>query len=91
MHNFKVDERFDVIFSVFDAMNELKDFDQWKSTFNAVNDHLYRDGLYIFDVFTPKILRNASSLSTAKAFSKGYYFDKADSEEQQSDLGRENL
>lgn len=25
----------------------------------------------------PKILRNASSLSTAKAFSKGYYFDKA--------------
>ena len=77
MHNFKVDERFDVIFSVFDAMNELKDFEQWKSTFNAVNDHLNRYGLFIFDVFTPRILRNASSLSTTRPFSKGYYFDRA--------------
>jgi SAM-dependent methyltransferase len=77
MHNFEVDERFDVIFSVFDAMNELKDFEQWKSTFNAVNDHLNRYGLFILDVFTPKILRNASSLSTTRPFSKGYYFDRA--------------
>lgn len=75
MHNFKIDERFDVIFSACDAMNELKDFDQWKSTFKAVDDHLNRDGLFIFDVFTPKILRLSSSLS--KPFSKGYYFDRA--------------
>jgi len=77
MHNFKVAERFDVIFSAFDALNELKDFDQWKSTFKAVDEHLNRDGLFIFDVFTPKILRNASSLSTTRPFSKGYYFDRA--------------
>jgi cyclopropane fatty-acyl-phospholipid synthase-like methyltransferase len=77
MHNFKIDERFDVIFSVFDAMNELKDFDQWKSTFKAVDDHLDKDGLFIFDVFTPKILRYAPSLSTTRPFSKGYYFDRA--------------
>jgi hypothetical protein len=58
-------------------MNELKDFDQWKSTFKAVNDHLNRDGLFIFDVLTPKILRYASSLSATRPFSKGYYFDRA--------------
>jgi SAM-dependent methyltransferase len=77
MHNFKIDERFDVIFSACDAMNELKDFDQWKSTFKAVDDHLNRDGLFIFDVFTPKILKFHSSLSTTRPFSKGYYFDRA--------------
>ena len=76
MHNFKIDERFDVIFSVYDAMNELKDFAQWKSTFKAVHDHLNKDGLFIFDVFTPKILRLPSSPST-RQFSKGYYFDRA--------------
>jgi hypothetical protein len=58
-------------------MNELKDFDQWKSTFKAVDDHLNRGGLFIFDVFTPKILRLPSSLSTTRPFSKGYYFDRA--------------
>ena len=84
MHNFKVDERFDVIFSAFDAMNELKDFDQWKSTFQAVDDHLNRDGLFIFDVFTPKMLRDTlkqleqgRSTSSVKTFPLGYYFDRA--------------
>jgi SAM-dependent methyltransferase len=58
MHNFKIPEKFDVIFSANDAINFLKDFDQWKSTFRTVSEHLNSDGLFIFDVFTPKMLRD---------------------------------
>jgi hypothetical protein len=58
MHNFKIPEKFDVIFSANDAINFLKDFDQWKSTFKTVSEHLNGDGLFIFDVFTPKMLRD---------------------------------
>ena len=87
MHNFKINERFDVIFSVFDAMNELKDFDQWQSTFKAVDEHLNSHGLFIFDVFTPKMLRDTlrmskhntsvRTLSFVQEFPLGYYLDKA--------------
>ena len=77
MHNFKIPEKFDVIFSAFDAVNFLKDFDQWKSTFNAVYEHLNKNGLFIFDVYTPKVLKGTSSTLTAREFPKGYYFDKA--------------
>jgi cyclopropane fatty-acyl-phospholipid synthase-like methyltransferase len=77
MHNFKIHEKFDVIFSAFDAVNFLKDFDQWKSTFNVVYEHLNKNGLFIFDVYTPKVLKDTSSTLTAREFPKGYYFDKA--------------
>ena len=84
MHNFKIDEKFDVIFSANDAVNFLKDFSQWKSTFKKVNEHLNRDGLFIFDAFTPKMLRDTlrwlekynRSTSSVKEFSRGYYYDK---------------
>jgi cyclopropane fatty-acyl-phospholipid synthase-like methyltransferase len=77
MHNFEINERFDVIFSAFDAINFLKDFNQWKSTFKAVDEHLNSDGLFIFDVYTPKMLRDAWSTSSNREFPKGYYFDRA--------------
>jgi trans-aconitate methyltransferase len=84
MHNFKIDEKFDVIFSANDAVNFLKDFAQWKSTFKAVNEHLNTDGLFIFDVYTPKMLRDTlhwqekynRSTSSVREFPKGYYYDK---------------
>lgn len=83
MHNFKIDDKFDVIFSANDLVNFLKSFDQWKSTFKAVSDHLNRDGLFIFDVFTPKELKTAlkwsekykRSTSSVREFPKGYYYD----------------
>lgn len=83
MHNFKIDEKFDVIFSVY-AINFLKDFAQWKSTFKVVDEHLNRNGLFIFDVYTPKMLRDTlqslqkhdRSTSSVKEFSKGYYYEK---------------
>jgi len=84
MHDFKIGEKFDVIFSANDAVNFLEDFSQWKSTFKAVNEHLNDNGLFIFDVFTPKMLtvtrrwlekHRRSSLS-GREFSMGYYFDR---------------
>jgi SAM-dependent methyltransferase len=83
MHNFKIDEKFDVIFSANDAINFLKDFDQWKSTFKAVDEHLNSNGLFIFDVYTPKMLgdtlkqlEQGRSTSSVKEFPLGYYYDK---------------
>jgi SAM-dependent methyltransferase len=84
MHNFKIDEKFDVIFSAFDAVNFLEDFSQWKSTFKAVSEHLNENGLFIFDVYTPRMLtdtrrrqeQDRSSFLSAWEFSMGYYFDR---------------
>ena len=83
MHNFKIDEKFDVIFSVY-ALNFLKDFARWKLTFKVVNERLNRDGLFIFDVYTPKMLRDTlqslkkrdRSTSSVREFPKGYYYEK---------------
>jgi SAM-dependent methyltransferase len=83
MHNFKINGRFDVIFSANDALNFLKDFAQWKSTFKTVNEHLDKDGLFIFDAYTPKMLKYTlhwlekynRSTSSVKEFSKGFYYD----------------
>jgi len=84
MHNFKIDEKFDVIYSANDAINFLKDFAQWESTFKTVNEHLNRNGLFIFDVYTPKMLRDTlhwlekynRSTSSVRKFLKGYYYDR---------------
>jgi SAM-dependent methyltransferase len=87
MHNFKLDEKFDVIFSADDAVNFLKDFNQWKSTFKAVEEHLNSHGLFIFDVFTPKMLRDALRVLkyhfflgqpfSVREYPVGCYFDRA--------------
>jgi len=84
MHNFRIDEEFDVIFSAYDAINFLRDFTQWKSTFEAVSEHLSENGLFIFDVYTPKMLtvtrqwfethRRSSFSGRKEKF--GYYFER---------------
>ena len=78
MHNFKIKENFDVIFSVYDSICFLKNFDQWKQTFKTVHNHLNDEGLFIFDTYTPKILKDYKDKeASASKFSKGYIFDKA--------------
>ena len=78
MHNFEIDKKFDVIFSVFDSINFLETFSQWKSTFKAVIQHLNEDGLFIFDMYTPKALQHfRGKEATASKFSKGYIYDGA--------------
>jgi SAM-dependent methyltransferase len=82
MHNFKIDGKFDVIFCVGDAINYLRKFAQWKSTFKSVNNHLRDDGLFILEMETPRILKDNNSYgckkvvtSRAREFSEGYYYD----------------
>jgi SAM-dependent methyltransferase len=80
MHDFKIDEKFDVIFCVGDAINYLRKFAQWESTFKSVNNHLKGDGLFILEMETPRILKDYNphtsgkrATSSVKEFSKGYY------------------
>lgn len=78
MHNFRIDEKFDVIFSVFDSVNFLENFNQWKSTFKAVNQHLNEEGLFIFDMYTPRILQYFKGKEAkASKFAKGYCLEGA--------------
>ena len=78
MHNFRIKEKFDVIFSVFDSINFLENFGQLKSTFNAVSQHLNEGGLFIFDMYTPRTLRHFKGRkATASKFAKGYLLEGA--------------
>ena len=77
MHNFKIKERFDVIFSVYDSINFLKDFEKWKKTFENVNKHLVDEGLFVFDMYTQKILKDfKGKKATVSKFSLGELHDK---------------
>ena len=53
MSAFELDERFDVILSMFDAVNHLTDYNDWKNLFRLANDHLVPGGVFIFDINTP--------------------------------------
>ncbi|MAG91472.1 hypothetical protein CMO83_02250 [Candidatus Woesearchaeota archaeon] len=76
MHNFKINNKFDVIFSVYDTINFLKNFRQWQSTFDNVNNHLDINGLFIFDMYTEKALRDfKKSTPQIHKFSMGYTWD----------------
>lgn len=65
MHNFRSKEKFDVIFSVFDSINFLKNFDQWKQTFQTVHKYLNDGGLFIFDCYTPQVLKENKNSATS--------------------------
>jgi len=77
MHNFTINEKFDVIYSTDDSINYLESLDQYKSTFQRVNKHLISKGLFIFDLYTDKMLTYAKDqiemgLSQFYRFSKGF-------------------
>jgi len=58
MHNFKINEKFDAIFSVNECINEVKSYKNWESTFKHAYDHLNKNGLFIFDMRTQKDLED---------------------------------
>ena len=62
MHNFKIDAEFDVVFSIFDCINYLKNFRQWEQTFATVHRHLKEDGLFIFDMLTANFIEDAKHM-----------------------------
>lgn len=61
MHNFKFSKTFDVVYSIFNCINFLKTFSQWKQTFKRVADHLEDDGLFIFDMDTSVELKEQAN------------------------------
>jgi len=53
----KVPGRFDVVLCLFDTMNHLTGFDQWKSVFKRVRSKLSDGGVFIFDINTVHALK----------------------------------
>ena len=56
MVDFRIDARFDVIFCVFDSINHVTRFSDWKKVFAAVRRHLLPGGCFIFDINTQRKL-----------------------------------
>jgi SAM-dependent methyltransferase len=56
MVDFKIDDRFDVICCVFDSMNHLRRFSDWRKVFARVRRHLSPGGCFIFDINTQRKL-----------------------------------
>jgi len=52
MTSFSLNKKFDVILCIYDSLNHLQKFEDWKKVFNNVAKHLNKDGLFIFDVNT---------------------------------------
>ena len=57
MATFELDERFDVIICVFDSINHVLSFADWKRIFRRVARHLTKEGLFLFDINTERKLQ----------------------------------
>ena len=56
MVDFQIDARFDVVLCVFDSINHIRRFSDWKKVFAAVHRHLLPGGCFIFDINTQRKL-----------------------------------
>lgn len=50
--DFSVNRKFDVAISLFDSLNYIINTNELEQTFNSVYNHLYDDGVFIFDLNT---------------------------------------
>jgi cyclopropane fatty-acyl-phospholipid synthase-like methyltransferase len=76
MDKFKIDKKFDVIFSVHECINEVKPFKNWESTFRRVKTHLNSEGLFIFDMRTQKHLEDKKKqIVKLEKTPTGYIYD----------------
>jgi SAM-dependent methyltransferase len=57
MVTFKIGRKFDVILCVFDSINHVLNFADWKKIFRRVEAHLVENGLFIFDINTERKLQ----------------------------------
>lgn len=56
MVDFQIDERFDAVLCVFDSINHVRRFSDWKRVFARVRHHLSPGGCFIFDINTQRKL-----------------------------------
>ncbi len=69
MVTFNIGKKFDVILCVFDSINHVLDFTDWKRIFRKVDAHLVEDGLFIFDINTEhKLQRHIGESASVKEF-----------------------
>jgi len=72
MTSFRVAKQFDAIVCVFDSINHLLSFAEWKKVFRQVALHLTHAGLFVFDVNT---LGKLQRLTKGPAWSKEFERD----------------
>jgi ubiquinone/menaquinone biosynthesis C-methylase UbiE len=71
MVTFRIPEKFDVILCVFDSINHLLRFSDWKKVFANASRHLSRRGLFVFDINTErKLARHVSEPAWVRPFRK---------------------
>lgn len=63
MSNFRLETNFDVIVCIYDSINHLIKFSEWRSMFRRTAEHLELRGLFIFDMNTVEFL---NKLNTSK-------------------------
>lgn len=56
MAGFHINDQFDVICCVFDSINHIRRFSDWKKVFASAKRHLLRSGCFIFDINTQRKL-----------------------------------
>ena len=56
MVDFQIDEQFDTVLCVFDSINHVRRFSDWKRVFARVRQHLSPGGCFIFDINTQRKL-----------------------------------
>lgn len=52
IRDFKLNKKFDLIFCLYDTINHLTIFSDWKKVFKNVYGHLNKNGVFIFDINT---------------------------------------
>jgi SAM-dependent methyltransferase len=56
MRSVHLEERFDVVLCVYDSINHLLRFEDWKEVFACAREHLDRGGILVFDINTKRRL-----------------------------------
>jgi SAM-dependent methyltransferase len=73
MRKFSIPRSFDVILCVYDSINHLAKFNDWRKVFARVKHHLNERGLFIFDVNTEYKLKSlAESPAWMHRFNRNY-------------------
>lgn len=62
MTDFQIGDRFDVICCVFDSINHVRRFSDWKKVFAGARRHLSPGGCFIFDINPPQKLERLIAL-----------------------------
>lgn len=70
--NFKFKQKFDLIFCIFDTINHLLLFKEWKCVFQNVARHLKEGGVFFFDFNTLSKFRAINNKTIVTRLKDGY-------------------